>query len=93
MSALYRPVHLMRFLLLVVCLALGLHSGNARVAAQTQITDGALTDTVLRERLAGLSKATGKSISGARIAAAEFLPKLYAATGYKLAWGNPVNVE
>lgn len=45
-----------------------------------------------RVLLEGLGKPEGRSILGAQIAGTEFLPKLYAALGYQLAWSNPTNV-
>lgn len=56
--------------------------------AQTQPSESAL-----KERLAALSRPGGSNVQGARIAAVDFLPKLYAALGYKLAWSRASDVE
>jgi murein L,D-transpeptidase YcbB/YkuD len=49
-------------------------------------------DAQLRARLDALSKPEGRIIGATRIASYEFLPKLYAALGYKLAWASQTNV-
>ncbi|MEQ1715726.1 MAG: hypothetical protein ABL907_07045, partial [Hyphomicrobium sp.] len=54
-------------------------------------TSGVNSD--LKVRLAALAKSGNKTASGARIAATNFLNKLYSSTGFKVAWSNPANVE
>ena len=46
----------------------------------------------LRARLDALTKPEGRSIGSVRIASFEFLPKLYAASGYQRLWTNPANI-
>ena len=72
-------------LALALCLCLA-------VRAEAQAPDLAGAPPELAARLAGLSKADGRTIAGARIAGFEFLPRLYQSLGYQLAWSNPTNV-
>lgn len=46
----------------------------------------------LADRLNALARPEGRVIGGSRIAGFEFLPKLYEALGYQLAWTNAANV-
>ncbi len=72
---------------LIAFLALFAASGFQPVVAENQTVTAEL-----RARLTALADPKSRVIGGKKIAAPEFLPKLYAALGYKLAWSDSAMV-
>lgn len=71
----------------LVCLVWLLASTALAVAENSE------TEAQLRQRLEQLASPKGRVIKGVNIASHAFLPKLYEALGFELAWRHPKSIE
>ncbi|MEQ1578078.1 MAG: L,D-transpeptidase family protein [Hyphomicrobium sp.] len=73
-----------------VCLCFPAAAGTSPPVTEPAVRAGANSD--IQARVIALGKPGGRSISGARIASFDFLPKLYESMGYQRLWTNPANI-